>query len=457
MMPFFSNILKKPFEADFDIEYCTANRIFRNDTPNVQGKVTIKALKQINKVVEIDVGFKGLVHNYFKQVYVTYSFTMTGAVTRVKELKDDCVLFDQVDKKEFPKQIDLKENGEPMIRNFNFCFPSTMELPSSCDKLGGDADNQGHTTITYYLYVIIKRSDGVFHSGDLELKFPVLYQGASGAFARDIMKTVKIKSTFESKLKRRIWDSRQKKFTVTPIAKARKHTRGIRQLWDANYRKENYGSYAKDVTLYCNFIYCENFNLMRPLNELLWLRFYIPGSKETEGSEKPTLSEDFCVNGKSTGLGRFALKQLNVKLYHDMIIRTEYTRYQPKVLDDLYLVQPPGGNFIMDICDFLYDSKQNVWYKDVSMNEILGKKSSHIPLIDELIRPILCTYTLESFLRIITGLKFTLKVGVNETDTENINSFEAEVPAVVTCFEKLPAYGEEPASDEMTLPPAFSA
>ena len=456
MMPFFANILKKPFEAKFDVEYCTANRIFRNDTPNIQGKVTISALKQISKVIEIDVGFKGVIHNYFKQVYVTYSFTMTGAVTRVKELKEDRLLFEPVDEKKYDNPIDIKDNGKPIIKDFNFCFPSTIDLPSTCDKLGGNTDNQGHTTVSYYLYVIIRRSDGVFHSGDLEIKYPILFQGASEAFARDIMKTVKCKSTFESKLKRRIWDMKQKKFITNPIARARRHTRGIRQLWDVNYRKENYGIYAQDVTLYCNFVYCENFNLMRPLNELLWLRFYVRGPKSNDNNEKPILDENFCINGKSTGLGRFSLKELNIRLYHDMIIRTEYARYQSKILDDLYLVQPSGGGFIMDVCNFSYDSKQNIWYQDVSINEILGKKSSDIPLIDELIRPVMCTYSLESFLRAVTGLRFALKVGTDETDSENVKDLEAEAPAVVTCFENLPAYGEEPAPDEMTLPPAFS-
>lgn len=63
----------------------------------------------------------------------------------------------------------------------------------------------------------------------------------------------------------------------------------------------------------------------------------------------------------------------------------------------------------------------------------------------------MCTYSLESFLRAVTGLRFALKVGTDETDSQNVKDLEAEAPAVVTCFENLPAYGEEPAP-----PPAFS-
>lgn len=389
---------RKNVDLKFHLNYCTPNRIFRGDAPNVAGNLVIKAKKPIRGIVGMEFGFKGEIENFYRHVYVTYSFTMSGAITKVQEHRATRLLFNQKDDLELKGKTELLPTDPPIEKAFNFYFPSDLNLPSSCQSLGRSGDNQGNTTIRYYLYVNIKTKGKIF--GDQEYLFPfiVQYQGTSDSFGRDIDKIADQTQIFKYKLKRQIWDESQKQMIPNPIAVAHKHTRGIRQLWNQNYRKTAFDKLARDVPLKCQFIYRENFNLAEPLNDLLKLRFSIPMLK----------GDWYSANGESTGLGEFVIKELHLKLLHKIILKADYFIYRTMTCDDLYVMSPQDGSYKIDVSGGT--ESNGMWVQDVSVADLLGKNST-IPLIDELVKPVECTYFLDNFFRTVTDLVFTLKIG----------------------------------------------
>ncbi|VEU19735.1 DEKNAAC100340 [Brettanomyces naardenensis] len=434
---------KRYFEPHFELEYHTPTHVFRNDSPNVQGTVTLKVLKPLKNVSCIQVGFHGQIHNYYRHVYLTYGLSMSGAITKVKEHTEDRVLFDEKENLDYDTPVDMLPTDEPIERHFGFSFPSHELLPSSVHKLGGDGDNQGYTSVSYYLYVKVIYKGDIFHTGEIVYTFPVLYQGYSDAYAQDALKSIRTEQTFKAKLKRQIFDSESGGMIPNPIDKPRKLTRGIRQLWNQNYKSDAYVNLAQDVSLLCDFIFNENFNLSMPLDKLLRLRFATPANGNDEFQGKlPTIGSEYVVDGRSTGLGEFVIKELDVQLLHQLAIRTDYFLYRTRILKDLYSVKPKDSGFKIDFKDFQYDSRSNSWYLDVHLSDLMGKTST-IPLIDELVRPVMCSYDLESFLHIVTALRFKLKVGNGEIDQGKTLTFETDVFAVVNYFAPLPAYGEE--------------
>ncbi|QPG76605.1 hypothetical protein FOA43_003997 [Brettanomyces nanus] len=397
--------------------------------------------KPLRNISKIEVGFRGLIQNNFRHLYVTYTFTMSGAVTKVKNHTQNHVFFNEVVTFDYDKPIDLIAGESPPVeKQFNFCFPTDQHLPSSCEKLGGVADNEGNSTVSYYVFVRVKNQGDLLHPEDTnEYKFPLKFQGSSESYAPDILKRIQVSHTFEAKLKKRIYDAELERMIPNPIVKPRKLSRNIRKLWNDNYKIEKYQNLAKDVTLNCQFVFNKNFNLNQSLDDLIKLRFSIKD-----------LGTEFQVGGESTGLGEFIVKQLELQLIHDLKIRTDYFIYKTRVKDDLYLVKPKQG-VLMDVKDFQFDSIANVWYRDMTISELTGN-TSNIPLIDELIRPVMCSYDLDSLFYGYTSLNFILDVGNAETENSETIKFETEASGVVTYFQSLPAYDEEYASP----PPAFS-
>lgn len=435
-----NGIAKRGLEADFHVEYSTPSRIFRADSSMVRGIVEIRPLKTVKKVTKVEIGFKGKIINKFRHVYVTYTITMSGATTRVTEHESVYDLFDELHTvEEHDKPVDLNL-GDSISKEFMFSFPTSESLPSSTDLLGGEADNQGNCVIQYSLYVRVHHKEEIFKSGPLEYEYPILYQGSCASYAPDTFKIVRHPEVFKAKMKKKVWDSKKQQLVPNPIAKPRKFTRGIRQLWNDNYKPENFGNLAQDVELTCDFIFCDNFNLQQPLKNLIKFRLCVPGG--------PELDQNYQINGESTGLGQFAITDIALRVFHDVDLFIDGFVYSTKERRDLFSATLDKPLEVDVAKDFQYDAKNERWINKFGMEELVGMQSE-IPLINLLVKPVLCTYHLIPYVRVETSILIRLGINNMNTDSETI-SFVAHVPAVVNYFEPLPAYRED------TPPPSFT-
>lgn len=447
-MGFFSAFQKSKVDTKWDLNYGTPNHIYRSDAPNVQGTVSIKGKNEISEVISINVGLKGYVHNYYLYVYHIYNRTRRRRQRRIKAFTADHELFDQRIKLADNEMATISQGIEYLSKDIHFCFPTNLDLPSSCHKLGHVGDNEGYSSVIYQLYVEVVTRGRIIGESTSKSVFEVKYQGSREEPVNDIESIESVDQLYKKKLKKQIYDQDQKSMVPTPLEDSHRHTRKIRQIWNSNYSDDTYNDLAQDVSLKCSFIFKNNFNLALPLNELLRLRFTVP-------MKDPS---NFQVTGNSTGLGEFVIKELHLKLKHHVRLKVDRFMYDTVIKKDLFIIKIPDGGYKIDVTEFIPSKTDATFNLDVSMEDILGRKST-ISLMDELVEPVTCDYTIAAFSQALTQLRFSLHVGTSQQNDDHIHKFKVDTEATVTYFKHLPAYQNEHISEgssEKADPPPYA-
>ncbi|GME82863.1 unnamed protein product [Ambrosiozyma monospora] len=193
--------------AQFNIHYPqTKNRFFSPQFNKVKGEAKLKVLEDVDRIISIEVGLRGRCITKHIHCSVAKSNTTTSPAGGFAiSQKEKHLLFEKTDVV-FKTSDDLEsmnkrrnnsgghcclKAGRKLKQPFSFEFPETipnknggsgddidLELPSSCDNFGKNADGQATTTIGYETFIRVTYNTPFFkNTKTVEYFHRLNYQG----------------------------------------------------------------------------------------------------------------------------------------------------------------------------------------------------------------------------------------------------------------------------------------
>ncbi|ODV84360.1 hypothetical protein CANARDRAFT_24130 [[Candida] arabinofermentans NRRL YB-2248] len=386
--------------------------IYSPQNPIVKGTLDLKFEKSLDKIKSIDITFSGSATTTYVYVYyTTHMVLINGRMQQRRRRVEEKIVevhpfFTQKAAliESFDMDAKLKEfaAGEHLKYPIEFRFPSdSVFLPSSVSGYGSSLDNCGYLTVKYMMNVHISRDKKIFSKAiDHEIVLP--YQCGNNVIPAEPQKVILAAShVYKSNLKQYIYDPTDDRMIPNPLNESHRHTRGIRKLWNKNYKEENYKELTKDVPITLSLETFNYFDLNFKINQLGSLKFISKGFSDIE--------PDFRFLKQSTKLGCFKISSISFVLKSDVMVRSRQYTYDGKgpMVQLLSRSYPTGTEPEIDIAYFEKNSEGSAFQTTLPLDALITNVET---VLQSLKSPIMPTVMLGDYFHTTLTLNCSVKI-----------------------------------------------
>ncbi|GME77350.1 unnamed protein product [Ambrosiozyma monospora] len=357
---------KEKVKSDFKIEYPNPQEMFSQDDTHVTGKMKLEIIHHLNRVLSIDIGFRGYyLTRYTEQVDTNSSVTYEETTDLFDESRR---IFEPKEQKNKSSKGCTLPAGESFDMSFAYEFPSDQNLPSSCYRLGKEGSERGNVSVCYEVYTcfsyipsILGKKKKTYYSSNLK------YQGCCDVEHWESTHMSQSSLSFPGKLKIMIPDEEQGVLVKNYMKGAHVHSRLLRSVFDDNYKKGNIDQFAKKSEI----------NVKLSIPQPLYLYSTLDAFSITfELPLNTSLEPDYTYKGQSTKLGFFRVTFMWLKLIQDVKIYCK--DYSYKTVKKSPLLQLSDLNVDLDVANFKFDEANNTYFHTTTLGKLVGDSISCI-------------------------------------------------------------------------------
>ena len=410
--------------------------------PKVSGTISIKFMEDVSKISNIRCGLAGTADIVYYSTDIQVGGFPAGSINR--QLITQSVNF-------FNIFIDLPLGcndgcdddyrqdgsmlpsynftaGEKLESNFSFEFPDSLYLPGSCKNFG---NIDGDISVTYEVYVDINKSSRLLSGKPRRhtlYKVPIGYQGRRDPTLDRNVTTNRYVTvhTFKDKVKKFYFDKGTNALIPTSLEKPHSKTKFIRQLWNNDYKPENYANITKTIPMQLDLSVRSMFDLAEPFGSQFALT--LVSDLKSVGIDT-NQGKDFVLNDQSTKLGLFNIESLLIESQHDLVVRCYQYVMREQCRDTILKIN--FKDLFVDVKDFTYN-KENMLFKYEISNEELTKAAdldmtkSLMDLMDH--RSIMCSGSIPTWFTHSVRLDFTWKLSDGSSQKKKYQFFTNVTP-----------------------------
>lgn len=349
--------------------------------------------------------------------------------------------------------------GESLECKFNFKFPLDAFLPSSTKSYGTIDAEVG---ISYELYVDVYKIGKFLNKAKSFQSYSqtILFQsGIDPRIAKNIQTLKYMKDElFKNKLKKFYFDEEKNALIPNSMSKSHSKTKFIRQLWDNNYKTENYTMNTKTIPITLKFQVESFFDLEKSFSSQISLTL-LSNLKSADIFSNQTT--DFVLNGQSTGLGVIKIESLRVESRNFITLQHHQFLMKENSVEPILKIQ--FKDLLFDIKDFEYNKGKEVYEKEVDIGTLVEAadydlNQSLVELLGD--RTVMCTGVMEGWLQNMVQLTFIWKISdSNGSNSKRIEFLTTSTPDFLlgmsnfgppNSYSSLPNIGLPPPTYEMS-------